>query len=199
MLAFQISTYYMVDMDTKTHLLDSAERLARSKGFDAFSYADLSKDVGIRKASIHHHFPTKADLALALIRRYREAFTLSLAKARQDASTAGEQLQAYLDIYRAALHGGEQVCLCVALSAGRDSFDAPVLGELELFHEESIGWLIALFERGQLDATLPKGADPEAQAWATLAQVEGAQLIARAARDPKRFDQAVRHLTANVQ
>jgi hypothetical protein len=54
-------------MDTKTAFLDSANRLARTRGFDAFSYADLSKDIGLRKVSIHYHFPTKADLALDLI------------------------------------------------------------------------------------------------------------------------------------
>ncbi|MEO9863924.1 TetR/AcrR family transcriptional regulator, partial [Yoonia sp.] len=56
--------------DTKTALLDSAERAARTRGFDGFSYADLAQDVGIRKASIHHHFPTKAALSAALMERY---------------------------------------------------------------------------------------------------------------------------------
>ena len=56
-------------MDTRTALLESAERTARQRGYDGFSYADLADDVGIRKASIHHHFPTKATLALALIER----------------------------------------------------------------------------------------------------------------------------------
>jgi len=56
--------------DIKTALLDSAERAARRRGFDGFSYADLAKDMGIRKASIHHHFPTKAALSVALMKRY---------------------------------------------------------------------------------------------------------------------------------
>lgn len=56
-------------MDTRTALLQSAERAARQRGYDGFSYADLAGDVGLRKASIHHHFPTKATLALALIER----------------------------------------------------------------------------------------------------------------------------------
>ena len=59
-----------METDTKTALLNSAERAARSKGFDGFSYADLAKEVGIRKASIHYHFPTKDALTISLMVRY---------------------------------------------------------------------------------------------------------------------------------
>lgn len=48
-----------MSMDTRESLIKSAEYMLRSKGYAAFSYADLEKAVGIRKASIHHHFPKK--------------------------------------------------------------------------------------------------------------------------------------------
>lgn len=57
-------------MNTKTNLLNSAERVARTRGFDGFSYADLAADVGTIKASIHHHFASKAALAVTLMNRY---------------------------------------------------------------------------------------------------------------------------------
>ncbi|MXD47054.1 helix-turn-helix transcriptional regulator, partial [Escherichia coli] len=38
---------------TRERLLSEAEHLMREKGYSAFSYADLSKIVGITKASIH--------------------------------------------------------------------------------------------------------------------------------------------------
>ena len=53
--------------DTRAALLDAAERLIRERGYAGVSYADLAGLVGVRKASIHHHFPGKADLALALL------------------------------------------------------------------------------------------------------------------------------------
>ena len=58
------------DMDTRTALLDAAENVVRMRGYDGFSYADLAGAVGIRKASIHHHFPAKQDLATAIVARY---------------------------------------------------------------------------------------------------------------------------------
>ena len=56
-------------MDTQDLLLTEAERLVRTRGFDAMSFADLAVAADIRKASVHYHFPTKADLAAKLIAR----------------------------------------------------------------------------------------------------------------------------------
>lgn len=178
-------------MDTKTALLNSAETFVRTKGFDAFSYADLSEKVGIRKASVHHHFPTKADLGLALISRYREVFVVALGKVSAREANAAEKLHAYLTLYRKALKGGTQVCLCVAFSAGRDSFGGAVLSELKAFHSESASWLTTLFQDGRDDLSIAGIKDPLAEARACLALVEGAQLMARAAKDVAKFDEAV--------
>ena len=135
-------------MNTKERLLDAAEIAARSNGYDAFSYADLSRAIGIRKASIHHHFPAKADLALALLQRYRTRFVASLEAIEGTDATAGLRLRSYLRVYRDALQGGETVCLCVAFSAARDSFGSEVLSELERFHKDSIAWLEAVLPAG---------------------------------------------------
>jgi TetR/AcrR family transcriptional repressor of nem operon len=178
-------------MATRNALLDAAEFAARSRGFDAFSYADLARAVGIRKASIHHHFPTKADLALAVIQRYRENFAQRLLQIRGKNSSAGTQLLAFLQTYRDALGGGNTVCLCVAFSAGRDSFDEAVLGELHGFHTDSIQWLEETFLLAGNDGSIIAAVESSVEAPACLALVEGAQLMARAAKDVCCFDSAV--------
>lgn len=181
-------------MSTRDFLLDVGEKLARSRGFDAFSYADLSDQVGIRKASIHHHFPTKADLALALISRYREQFSGVLATISDEARTGSARLLGFLDAYRAALQGGRAVCLCVAFSAGRESLSESVRSELDAFHEEGLKWLRETFETGQADGSIQHVGEPSMEANAALALVEGAQLMARAAEDMSRYDAATKLL-----
>jgi TetR/AcrR family transcriptional regulator, transcriptional repressor for nem operon len=52
-------------------LLDATERRMRAGGYHAVSFRDVAADVGIRSASVHHHFPQKADLGTALVRRYQ--------------------------------------------------------------------------------------------------------------------------------
>ena len=177
-------------MNTRTALLDVAEQAARSRGFDAFSYADLAAAVGIRKASIHHHFPAKADLALALIGRYRDTFRATLAAIDAASQTAGGRLAGFLQTYREALAGGDTVCLCVAYSSGRDSFGKPVIDELDAFHADCLGWLEAVFLQAGHDASIHNIGPASAEAQACLALVEGAQLMARAAGDPNRYDAA---------
>ncbi|MFN3213049.1 MAG: TetR/AcrR family transcriptional regulator [Henriciella sp.] len=177
-------------MDTRSALLDSAERAARERGFDAFSYADLAREVGIRKASIHHHFPVKADLAFGLIERYAVRFAETLAEIDRDHVNAADKLRAYQSVYRDALADGTQLCLCVSMSAGRDSFSEPVLDLLAQFHQDSVAWLSQVFAQGVEDGTVAYLSDPDAEARAALALMEGAQLSARAAEDVTLFDQA---------
>ncbi len=52
--------------------MDVAHQLLADRGFSAFSYADIAEAVQIRKASIHHHFPTKAALVVAVLERHRK-------------------------------------------------------------------------------------------------------------------------------
>ncbi|MEL6861003.1 MAG: TetR/AcrR family transcriptional regulator [Pseudomonadota bacterium] len=185
-------------MNTRTALLDSAERAARQRGYDAFSYADLARDVGIRKASIHHHFPAKADLALSLIERYADRFFETLGEIDSTHRHAAEKLRAYVALYRDALVEGTQLCLCVAMSAGRDSLAEPVLDRLNQFHEKSAAWLTGVFEESLDDQTVSGVSDPNAEARATLALVEGAQLVARAAKNTSLFDAATAAFAARL-
>ncbi|MEO1658699.1 MAG: TetR/AcrR family transcriptional regulator [Pseudomonadota bacterium] len=185
-------------MDTRDQLLDSAERLARSRGYDAFSYADLSAEVGIRKASIHHHFPTKADLALALVDRYREGVALKLETAAKTAKTGAQRVAGFIATYRQAMNGGHSLCLCVAFSAGRESLSEPVLASLNQFNEDTTAWLREAYTLADEDGSIAGLGEIAAEAAATLALVEGAQLIARAASDVSPFDQATHSLESRL-
>jgi TetR/AcrR family transcriptional regulator, transcriptional repressor for nem operon len=189
----------MVGMDTKTALLNCAEDAVRARGYDGFSYADLAAAVGIRKASIHHHFPTKADLALALIERYSRNFFAALDQIAIAHATGGARLKAYVAACRNALDGGTKLCLCIAFCTGRDGLSAAVLGKLDAFHVTVTAWLADVFAIGKIDGSLAGIIEARSEAHACLAQMEGAQLIARAAGDVDRFDMAVAGLLGRLQ
>jgi len=110
-----------MNRDTRTALMDLAEHTVRSRGFDGFSYADLAEAIGIRKASIHYHFPTKAKLSEALIERYQTSLQQGLTEIDAAHASAGARLKALIALYRGALHDGQTVCLCVAFSTCRES------------------------------------------------------------------------------
>ena len=51
---------------TAERILDAGERLAQTKGFNGFSYANVAAELGITNAALHYHFAGKAELGLAL-------------------------------------------------------------------------------------------------------------------------------------
>lgn len=177
--------------DTKTALLDSAERAARTRGFDGFSYADLAADVGIRKASIHHHFATKAVLSVALMQRYHLNLQRACADIDATCSSGGARLTAFIQIYRSALKDGKSLCLCVALSTSRESLPQVVISQISQFRAMILSWLQDVFETAQSDGSILNAGSPAAEAAAALALLEGAQLAARAEEAPDLFDRAV--------
>ena len=180
--------------DTRNALLDSAEHAARTVGFDGFSYADLANEVGIRKASIHHHFPSKANLSVELMQRYFTKFETIRAEFRTSPRTGAAQLSAVINCYREGINEGKSVCLCVSFTTSRESLPDEVSQLVRRFRTMVIEWLTAAFHAGQSDGSIKDVSDPTMEAAATLCLFEGAQLAARAEEDPSLFDNAVQLL-----
>lgn len=185
--------------DTKTALLNCAERAARSRGFDGFSYADLAANVGIRKASIHHHFPTKAMLALSLIQRYHQTMLTACADIDGRGGTAAQRLASLIAIYRDAAGEGESLCLCVSFSTSPASLSPEVIAGLADFRRMIIDWISKVFELANGDHSIVSLDDPLEEAQAVLPLLEGAQLAARIEMNAAVYDKAVALLTKRLR
>lgn len=184
-------------MSTQERLIDLGEDLIRERGYGGFSYADLAVLAGIRKASIHHHFPTKADFGLAVLQRYAERVRDALTEFGK--SRIGSQaLYKLIEFYRDALTDGEQLCLCVALSGDVDTLSEETLETLSETNAEIADWIAQTLLTGRRDRSISVGGDPSEEAIAILAQLQGAQLIARAGRNVALFDHAVATLRTRL-
>ena len=93
-------------------ILDSAERLVRRRGYNGFSFRDLATEVGIKSASVHYHFPTKADLGAAVAHRYADRFINALGDPNDPLAAPHALLEGYVDAFRRALVMDRQMCLC---------------------------------------------------------------------------------------
>lgn len=185
--------------DTKTALLDFAERSVRMRGIDGFSYRDLAELVGIRKASIHYHFPTKANLSEALMDRYHERFTEVCANIDDTYETGGERLSALIDFYRGALNEAQTLCLCVAFIGSRESLSDTLQSKIAAFRSMVVDWITSTFERAHADNSIHNAAEPRREAFSTIALLEGAHLAAHAAKDVSVFDQALSLLRERLE
>ena len=115
---------------TADRVLDVAERLVQRRGFNGFSYADIAAEVGIKTASLHYHFPTKADLGRALVVRYTEVFGAALAAIQAMDTSALDQLECYVRIFRDVL-GADRMCLCGMLAAEYATLPEPMQGLID--------------------------------------------------------------------
>src|SRR5262245_51674174 len=109
----------MKTSDRKEEILDCAQSLIQTRGYNGFSYADISGRVGIRKASIHHHFPTKVDLAVAVIARYSAAFNNCLSNINAQENWMSK-IRLYAELYREALDE-DKLCLCGMLASDMET------------------------------------------------------------------------------
>lgn len=182
---------------TANLVLDVAERLAQTRGFNGFSYADISAEVGITKASLHYHFRTKSDLGQRLIERYAETFRAALEEIRAREAAAPARLALYVDLYTRVLQGN-RMCLCGMLAAEFTTLPAAMQGAIRGFFDLSEAWLAEVVEAGRTAAELEFDGSADDIARLLLGALEGAMLVARSYDDVARFETTARRLIAEL-
>jgi len=176
----------ITDLDTPTHILAVAERLVQTRGFNGFSYADISAEVGISKASLHYHFPTKAILGERLVERYERDFTRALGEIDERHDHALDQLRDYVEIYVRVLKAG-RMCLCGMLAADYTTLPDAMRARVHHFFRTNEDWLSAVLSRGRARKEIAFAGKPAEAAHFLSSALEGAMLLARADEDIGRF------------
>jgi TetR/AcrR family transcriptional repressor of nem operon len=182
---------------TTGRILDVAERLVQTRGFNGFSYADIAAEVGITKASLHYHFATKAELGRTLIARYAEGFATALRAISAQRPRADAQLHAYVQLYAAVL-AEERMCLCGMVAAEYSTLPVPMQEAIRAFFELNESWLTGLLEQGRREGCLLLKVAPAEAARMLVGALEGEMLVARAYHDPRRFAAAAQLLLAQL-
>lgn len=179
-------------MAAATPTVESILRCARSSivagGYNGFSYADIAAVVGIRKASIHHHFPTKIDLVLALVKQYRGEAEAGTAEIERHVSDPLEQLRAYTGYWESCIGDPEtSYCLCALLATQIPVLPDEIALEVRAYFRALSAWLTSVLERGARQGSITLTVDAHSEAEALMAAVHGAMLAARAYGDPQTF------------
>jgi TetR/AcrR family transcriptional repressor of nem operon len=175
--------------DMRETVMTAAKATVQSHGYNALSFRELAKEVGIKSASVHYHFPTKGDLGAALARRYTEEGAAYLAELLATSEDATWCLDRYTEIFRSALANDNRMCLCGIMSAELDDLPTKVRTEVDKFAAMNVEWLAKVVSRAR-----PSTDDQDLQehAMAIFAAIEGAQLVARGCRDIGIYDQTIR-------
>jgi len=165
-------------------ILAAGRLSAQAHGYGGLNMRELAAEVGIKAASIYHHFPSKADLAAAIAKRYwqdTKAWLEEVADIKSDPKAA---LRKYPETFRMSLENGNRLCLGSFLGAEYDDLPEQVRTEVQTFADVNIAWLAERL----VDAGLADQKASAARASAIFAAVAGAQLLARSRSDISLFD-----------
>jgi len=175
-------------LSTADDILACARSLIVAGGYNGFSYADIAEVVGIRKPSIHHHFPSKADLVKTLVVRYREAAEEGIANLARAVPGPLDQLRAYIGYWKTCIgDASAPFCVCALLANELPVLPDEIALEIRAYFRFLSGWLTSVLERGAALGVVALTGTPRVEAEAFMATVHGAMLSARAYGDTAIF------------
>jgi TetR/AcrR family transcriptional repressor of nem operon len=167
--------------ETADRILQTARTLISDLGYSAFSYADIAEAVQIRKASIHHHFPTKVSLVVAVLKAHRERLLQATAFLTQEIADPLARLHAYVQHWEGCIRDKSQpFCIAALLAAELPSLPGEVRFEVQQHFLALSGWIRETLEEGIRKRKLKLHGTPEDEAQTFMATVHGAMLSARA-------------------
>lgn len=163
--------------DTETKILDLAETLTQTRGFNGFSYIDLANEVGIKTASVHYYFKRKDDLAAALVERMHERHAEGFKAMEAEHERPQDRLRALMNYFQNYI-AHDRFCLCGMMAAELQSVSPRVRKLVQAYFEDFRAWLKRQFE-------LSGQADADRLAIRFLSALEGSLLLGRLSNDPK--------------
>ncbi|HSO13613.1 MAG TPA: TetR/AcrR family transcriptional regulator [Anaerolineales bacterium] len=166
--------------NSKRTILNLAESLLQDRGFNGFSYAHIASELGVKNAAIHYHFPTKEDLSIAVIRRYRERFKLWTNNSRVKDLPHAEKLDWFLNIYADMRVDRGKICLVGSLEAEFNSIPAGLQAEVQLLHKEMLDWLRVTLAAGRDAGVFHFNGEPVNKAALISSSLQGSLQMARA-------------------
>lgn len=179
--------------NTRDAILETGEELLQRRGFNGFSYHHIAVQLGIRNAAVHYHFPSKEDLGIELIRRFRDGFSAWSKAQDESGASAWDKLEAYFGNYLDNLENGQRVCFTGMLGAEFQAIPGGMREEVRLAMEAIYHWLIALLEQGAAQGSLRYTGSAEAKAIQIGAALQGGLQVARVA-GPHRFHELLDQL-----
>jgi TetR/AcrR family transcriptional repressor of nem operon len=165
--------------DTREQIMDRAAQLLMSRGFDGFSYRDISSHLGVKNAAVHYHFPAKADLAMALIDEYRQTLRQQTAEFMAYGGPALPQMEGLFAFTSHQCAKGRCICPFGAFSIDFNELPEDIRKATTTFMGETIKWLTQVLEVGRQQEEFSFNGDARAKALLILAGLQGARQMAR--------------------
>jgi TetR/AcrR family transcriptional regulator, transcriptional repressor for nem operon len=167
------------DQNTKERIVDIAENFIMRRGYNGFSYKDISSELNVKNAAIHYHFPTKKDLGVAVIQRGQTRFKEWDAMLSNQEISPVDMLELSLEIYISYLESEECICLGGSLETDFNTLPEEMRSEVKKFFSGILTWMRNLLSRGREVGVFTFSGPSEDKALFILSSIQGALQIAR--------------------
>jgi len=166
--------------NSKRTILNLAESLLQDKGFNGFSYAHISSELGVNNAAIHYHYRSKEALGCAVVKRYRDRFQLWINNSRVRDLSPEKKLDWFFSIYADTRADKGKVCLVGSMEAEYNSIPEALQEEVKGLHKEMLKWLETTLGEGRAAGVFHFNGEPANKAALILSSMQGALQMARA-------------------
>jgi TetR/AcrR family transcriptional regulator, transcriptional repressor for nem operon len=183
--------------NTSQRLLDVAEALTQTRGFNAFSFADLSESVGVSKPTVHHHFKTKSEMGRQLIDRYNSRFFDACHEIADRNTSARAMLIEYAALYEGVLKT-DKMCLCGMLASEYFSLPEEMQASIRVFIRGNEQWLTSTIGIGVARREIVSDTSTQVLAASIMATLEGAMLLSRLRSDVDGFRAISKRLISDI-
>lgn len=184
--------------DTRERILDIAQDLLQTRGYNAFSYQDIADALGIKKASLHYHFPSKTDLVAALATRHADTARDYLAGVDESLSAPWAKLDAFIKPFAELARTCNRMCMGGMLAADFLTLDPSTQQQMRGFFRITHEWLAALLDKGRSSGDFAYKGSPKAKADVIIATLEGVILLARMRQDAAFLNAVIKDIKASL-
>jgi TetR/AcrR family transcriptional regulator, transcriptional repressor for nem operon len=181
--------------ETRSRVLDVAQKLIQERGYNGFSYRDIAAEVGIRAPTIHYYFPAKSDLAAALVDRYATGVAALCANLVETEPKAWKRLSRYFQHTRQMMLDQRQLCLCGVLAMEANSLPDNVRSAVDRFFDASRRWMADQLRDAKGRGHVDFAGSSEDVAAMILSTLQGGLLLSRASTSPEPYDAAVKQIS----
>ncbi len=148
-------------MSTKSEIIRLGDALVKEKGFNGFSFSDISKKLGIKNASVHYYFPAKSNLGVAIIDDELERLHDAIAEVKD--KQPDEQLKKFLSIY-VGIKGENNICIVGSFASDLSTLDDDMAAHLKTLVTEILNWVTSILAEGLRIGTFKFETEPRTKA-----------------------------------
>ena len=188
----------MAQTDTRERILDSAQTLLETRGYNAFSYQDIATELGIKKASLHYHFASKADLGAALAERHAESTRLYFADVDAAGLDPWQKFDAFVEPFLRLAGTCDRMCAGGIIAAEFPTLEPAMQGHMQAFFSTIHQWLNTTLEDGRKSGAFRFDGPATVKADVMIAALEGMILLSRVRQNADFLKPLIQDLKASL-